>query len=99
MFLTGTNPWGASLPKISFNIVVVDSCPYDNNREWCPKNVGDKNNYGFEYHFDLVESDVSKLGLGDNPTINFDPIDCPQHIVDLLSQNCCGIWWTDQVII
>jgi hypothetical protein len=38
-----------------FNIVVVDSCPYDNNREWCPRNVGDVNNFGFEYHFDLVK--------------------------------------------
>jgi hypothetical protein len=50
---TGTNPWGAQLPRVDFNIVVVDSCPYNNNREWCPLNVGDPNSYGFEYHFDL----------------------------------------------
>ena len=52
----GTNPWGAQLPRVDFNIVVVDSCPYDSNRDWCPLNVGDTNRYGFEYHFDLVRT-------------------------------------------
>ncbi len=85
------------MPKVSFNIVVVDSCPYANNKEWCPKSLGQKNNYGYEYHFDLVEDDVNKLGLGDNPIINFSPIDCPSNVVSLMSKNCCGIWWTNQV--
>ena len=29
----GTNPWGAALPQVSFFIVVVDSCPYDDGNQ------------------------------------------------------------------
>jgi hypothetical protein len=85
------------LPKVSFNIVVVDSCPYDDgNQDWCPKHVGDKNKYGYEYHFDLFEADVNKLKLGDNPFIDFELISCPSNIVTIMNQKCCGIWWSDQ---
>ena len=54
------------------------------------------NKHGYEYHFDLFDQDVTKLGLGDNPIINFNPIDCPSNIVTIMNQKCCGIWWVDQ---
>ena len=68
----------------------------DHFQDWCPRNVGETNNYGYEYHFDLNINDVNKLGLGDNPIINFEPIECPIDIVNIMNQQCCGIWWGDQ---
>jgi len=94
---TGKNPYGGSnLPIVEFNATVADSCPYAANQQWCPEKVGGKNQYGFEYHFDVFEDDWSKLGIGDNPIVTFVPIECPSDVVQVMQKACCGIWYQGQ---
>jgi len=93
---TGTNPYGEQTPIVTFNAAVVDSCPYAANTEWCPGNVGDKNQHGFEFHIDVFQSDHDKLAIGNNPFVQFRPIDCPADIVETMQSQCCDIWWQGQ---
>jgi len=93
---TGTNPYGAQLPIVSFNAMVADSCPYAANQEWCPGNVGDVNRHGYQFHIDVFSSDHSKLNIGDNPIVKFRPIDCPNEIIQVAQQQCCDVWYQGQ---
>lgn len=93
---TGTNPYGAQLPVVSFNATVVDSCPFDANQEWCPRAVGDTNRHGYEFHIDVFSSDHSKLGIGDNPFVQFRPIECPETVLQTMQQQCCDVWYQGQ---
>merc|ERR1712130_1065320 len=47
---TGTNPYGATLPVVTFNAMVADSCPFAVNQEWCPQRPGDKSKHGYMFH-------------------------------------------------
>jgi hypothetical protein len=57
--------------------MATNLCPNNGNAQWCP-NVGGKNQYGFQYHFDIMASS-SAIGqvLGDNPVVNFESVSCP----------------------
>lgn len=93
---TGTNPWNATLPNVTFNAVVADSCAHGNNPDWCPQAVGEMNKHGFEFHLNIFDADHVKLGLGDNPTVQFRPIDCPDSVKDAMNQKCCDVWYPGQ---
>lgn len=96
----GENPWHDPLPKgVKFNIAAIDTCPYGgDNKLNCPKHPGDVNEWGSKYHFDLYAPDLELLpvDLGENPNIEFEPIDCPEEILTLMALKCCGIWWKGQ---
>lgn len=93
---TGTNPWHAQLPNVTFNAVVVDSCANQFSPDWCPQAVGAMNQHGFEFHINVFEADHEKLGLGDNPTVDFRPIDCPDSVKEVMNQKCCDVWYPGQ---
>jgi endoglucanase len=57
----------------SIIVMVTNLCPNNGNAQWCA-NPGGTNQYGFEYHFDIMaQSEV----LGDNPVVNFSEVACP----------------------
>lgn len=93
---TGRDPDGNSAPLVEFHAAVVDSCPYEDNREWCPRHVHEVNSKGYEFHIDVIKSDVNKLGLGDNPIVQFRPVACPGDILQIMQQNCCDVWSAGQ---
>jgi hypothetical protein len=93
---TGTNPYGEQLPEVAFKATVVDSCPFGANQEWCAQNVGQANRHGFEYHIDVFAPDHAKLGIGNNPIVDFRPIDCPADILNVMQQQCCDVWYPGQ---
>ena len=94
---TGRNPWSENLPEgVEFNMAVIDSCPYNDNKENCPLKPGDVNANGYQYHFDLYARDIGPLHIGENPEIAFEPIECPAEILALMEETCCGTWWKDQ---
>ncbi|KAF3771436.1 family 45 glycoside hydrolase [Cryphonectria parasitica EP155] len=61
----------------SIVVMVTNLCPNSGNAEWCPV-VGGTNEFGYEYHFDIMASS-SALGeiLGDNPIVTFESVTCP----------------------
>ncbi|CAN8100534.1 unnamed protein product [Discula destructiva] len=73
---TGTAPSGQGTGGAggkSIIVMVTNLCPYAGNAVWCPQS-GSKNQYGFEYHFDIMaQSQV----LGDNPIVEFEETSCP----------------------
>ena len=94
---TGRNPWEEGLPAgVEFNMAVIDSCPYNDNKENCPLKPGDLNAHGYQYHFDLYARDKNPLNIGENPEITFEPIECPADILAIMEKTCCGTWWEGQ---
>jgi hypothetical protein len=85
----GYNPYEAEIPKVNFYAAVVDTCAHKYNKDWCPKHVGVKNQFGFEYHLNVLGADVDKLKLGDNPVVHFRPIDCPDDVLKVMQSSCC----------
>lgn len=72
--------------------MVTNLCPYNGNEQWCP-NPGSTNQYGYEYHFDIMaQSEV----FGDNVVVDFEPVPCPgQATSDWESCQCYGQTATD----
>jgi len=93
---TGTNPYGAAQPRVTFNIAIADSCPNAVNSEWCPAQVGQVNAHGYQYHFDLYAPDVARLGVGNNPIVSFERIACPANVMAVMQASCCNIWYRGQ---
>ena len=73
----------------SIIVMVTNLCPNNGNAQWCPQ-PGGKNQYGYEYHFDLMASS-SSLGavLGDNPVVNFTSVACPSKANSDFAQCQC----------
>lgn len=72
--------------------MVTNLCPYNGNQQWCP-NVGDTNQYGYSYHFDIM---AQNQVFGDNVVVDFEPIACPgQAVADWGTCECNGIQETD----
>lgn len=73
--------------------MVTNLCPYNGNQQWCPE-VGGTNEYGYEYHFDLMaQSEI----FGDNVVVDFEPISCPgQATTDWETCVCYGQTATDE---
>jgi endoglucanase len=53
--------------------MITNLCPYNGNQVWCP-NPGQENQYGYNYHFDIM---AQQPVIGDNPIVNFESVDCP----------------------
>ena len=85
---SGQGTGGASGQSIT--VMVTNLCPNAGNAQWCP-NPGSTNNYGFEYHFDLMASNsgLSEV-LGDNPIVNFSQVSCPSAASTDYSQCQCA---------
>ncbi|KAK4072334.1 hypothetical protein Trihar35433_4398 [Trichoderma harzianum] len=76
----------------SIIVMVTNLCPYNGNQQWCP-NVGDTNQYGYSYHFDIM---AQNQVFGDNVVVDFEPIACPgQAVADWGTCECNGIQETD----
>ncbi|KAJ4856062.1 fungal cellulose binding domain-containing protein [Trichoderma breve] len=76
----------------SIIVMVTNLCPYNGNQQWCP-NVGDTNQYGYSYHFDIM---AQNQVFGDNVVVDFEPIACPgQAVADWGTCQCNGIQETD----
>jgi len=88
----GYNPYDAKLPQVQFYAAVVDSCANKWNSDWCPGKVGDTNQFGYEYHLNVLGADVDKLKIGDNPIVHFRPIECPANILSAMQKSCCDKW-------
>lgn len=72
--------------------MVTNLCPNNGNAVWCP-NVGDTNQYGYSYHFDIM---AQNQVFGDNVVVDFEPIACPgQAVADWGTCLCNGIQETD----
>eukprot|EP01112_Ceratiomyxa_fruticulosa_P022293 TRINITY_DN8111_c0_g2_i1.p1 TRINITY_DN8111_c0_g2~~TRINITY_DN8111_c0_g2_i1.p1 ORF type:complete len:241 (-),score=48.77 TRINITY_DN8111_c0_g2_i1:146-868(-) len=58
--------------------MITNLCPYAGNEQWCP-NPGNTNNYGYSYHFDLIDPNmagwVDSLGWN-NPVVTFKRVAC-----------------------
>eukprot|EP00931_Biecheleriopsis_adriatica_P069620 TRINITY_DN43442_c0_g1_i1.p1 TRINITY_DN43442_c0_g1~~TRINITY_DN43442_c0_g1_i1.p1 ORF type:complete len:221 (+),score=43.95 TRINITY_DN43442_c0_g1_i1:184-846(+) len=93
---TGSNLWSHDLPKVNFKAAVADSCPYAANKQWCPQEVGDTNSAGYEFHIDIFSADQEKLGIGENPLVQFQPIECPEEIKSIFLHSCCDVWYKGQ---
>lgn len=66
--------------------MVTNLCPYNGNERWCPS-VGQSNEYGFKYHFDIMaESAV----FGDNAVVEFEPVACPGQAATNWEQCVCN---------
>lgn len=61
-------------------------CPNNGNAQWCAT-VGGKNQYGFQYHFDIM---ASSPVLGDNPVVNFEETACPSAAASDFAQCQCA---------
>jgi hypothetical protein len=77
---TGSAPPGAGAGGQSgetITVMITNLCPNQGNAQWCP-NPGQENEYGFEYHFDIMASNsgLSPI-IGDNPIVNFQSVACP----------------------
>jgi len=69
----------------SIIVMVTNLCPYNGNAVYCP-NPGQKNQYGYSYHFDLnAQSEI----FGDNPVVNFQSVACPSAAVADFKQCVC----------
>lgn len=57
--------------------MVTNLCPNAGNAQWCPQ-PGDKNQYGFDAHFDLMLQTGEINGeVWDNPIVEYEEIECP----------------------
>lgn len=58
--------------------MITNLCPYNGNEQWCP-NPGGINQYGYSWHFDLMdlnlEGTIEALGW-DNPEVVWEPAPC-----------------------
>ena len=74
----------------SIVVMVTNLCPNAGNAQWCP-NPGQENQYGYEYHFDIMASSsaVSPI-IGDNPIVTFQSVDCPSTATSDYSQCVCA---------
>ena len=80
------------------NVIVADLCPNVDNKEWCARSAGEKNQHGSYNHFDIWNAD-QKHGLWkgeDNPKVSFQNIECPQEIQKLMKNSCCDKWGKKQ---
>lgn len=89
----GYNPYGVKTPMVQFYAVVLDTCANEYSPDWCPKEAGGKNQFGNEYHLNVLGGDAEKLGLGDNPVVHFRPIECPAKITTMMQASCCDQWY------
>ena len=68
--------------------MVTNLCPNSGN-PLCPA-VGEKNTYGYGFHFDIWAQDGT-MPFGDNPVVMFQPVTCPGEIAtDFQSCQCSG---------
>jgi len=66
--------------------VVLDTCPYESNKEWCSKD-GSANQHGFYNHVDIFgssETDVKNV-VGSNPTGSVKTVTCPAAVTEALT--------------
>lgn len=89
--LTKTDP----PPVTKINVAITDACPFEDNREWCPQNAGDKNQHGSYNHFDVWNGAQIK-DWGSNPLVNFQSIACPEAVQKILREGCCGTYYEGQ---
>ncbi len=69
---------------------MVDICPHSNNRMWCPKHSGQKNDFGVHNHFDFatVPADF------DNYYFEFTPEPCDHEMQSRLARmSSCHLVW------
>jgi len=66
--------------------IVMDTCPYDGNEEWCPKSGG-TNTYGYYNHLDFAYTTETTItnAIGDNPTGTIEAMDCPDALTTALT--------------
>ncbi|KAI0547816.1 glycoside hydrolase [Xylaria curta] len=69
----------------SIIVMVTNLCPNNGNAQWCPQ-PGGRNQYGYEYHFDLMAQHEI---FGDNPVVNFQSVPCPGAAVSDYNQCVC----------
>ncbi|TVY24167.1 Endoglucanase-5 [Lachnellula hyalina] len=70
----------------SIIVMATNLCPNSGNAQWCAS-VGGTNDYGFEYHFDIMaQSEV----LGDNPVVDFEEVTCPSAALTDYAQCQCA---------
>ena len=78
---SGTN-YSDFIDETVHNFVVVDSCPYAPQPNWCPYRPGDTNQCGFHNHFDIaMEHDDLKRDFGVVANyIAFSTMPCPAKV-------------------
>jgi hypothetical protein len=66
--------------------MITNLCPYNGNALWC-LNLGSTNEYGYEYHFDIMaQSEV----FGDNPVVGSDELYDPSSVASDYTQWQCA---------
>lgn len=65
--------------------VVIDSCPYAPQPQWCSANAGDTNQCGAANHFDLYNPQ-NVWPSWDHNYVSFDVESCPKEITELLQE-------------
>ena len=71
-----------------YNFVVVDSCPYAPQPNWCPYRPGDVNQCGFHNHFDIAMKldELQTIYKVNFNYVAFSLMDCPQNVMDALKR-------------